>query len=178
MDDFDRDHGPHPEPQLAVVERNDERNALPRAHSLRTAQHREACREAAAALWRGAVAAYPAGGAGVARALGTDRPTVHRYGTGERLLALGDVLAAPPEVAARVLRAGLEQVEQAPLSCEGSLMGEALRVCSEGAALAARLEACRPEALSAGAREELAAWAERLAQRLWRIARRLREAKP
>lgn len=43
------------------------------------------------------------------------------------------------------------------------------------AALAARLETCRPEALSTGAREELAAWAERLALRLWRIAPRLRE---
>lgn len=171
MDDHDRQL----EPRLALVDSNGPRVVLPRPRTLRPFDHREACRSLAAGWWRDAVAAYPAGGAGVARELGADRPTVHRYGTREKLLPLGDVLAAPPEVAARVLRLGIDRVEQAPLSCEGSLVGEALRVCSEGAALAARLEACRPEALSAGAREDLAAWAERLALRLWRIARRLRE---
>ena len=172
----DHDHGFQPEPRLALVESNRGQILLPRPRTLRSLDHREACRSLAASWWRAAVAAYPAGGAGVARELGADRPTVHRYGTREKLLPFGDVLAAPPEVAARVLRLGLERVEQAPLSCEGSLMGEALRVCAEGVALAARLEACRPETLSAGAREDLAAWAERLALRLWRIARRLRES--
>lgn len=35
--------------------------------------------------------------------------------------------------------------------------------------------ACALAAMQAGTREDLAAWAERLALKLWRIARRLRE---
>lgn len=175
MNDDETPHGLQPGPHLALVDSNREPILLPRPRALRPLDHCQGCRVVAAGWWRSAVESHEQGGAGVARELGADRPTVHRYGTREKLLPLGDVLAAPPEVAARVLRLGIERVEQAPLSCEGSLVGEALRVCAEGAALAARLETCRPEALSTGAREELAAWAERLALRLWRIAPRLRE---
>lgn len=162
-------------PHLALVESNREPILLPRPRALRPLDHRKGCRLVAAGWWRSAVENYEQGGAGVARALGTDRPTVLRYGTGERLLPFGDVLAAPPEVAGRLLRAGIERVEQTPIRGEGSLVAEAIQACSEGAALAGRLEACRPEAMEAGMREDLAAWAEKLALRLWRIARRLRE---
>lgn len=172
MDDHDR----QPEPRLALVESNRGQILLPRPRTLRAFDHREACRAVAASWWRQACASYGQGSAGVAQHLGTDRPTVHRYGTHERLLPFGDVLAAPPEVAGRLLRAGIERVERAPRRGEGGLVAEAIRACAEAAQLAAQLEACAPEAMQAGTREDLAAWAERLALRLWRIARRLRES--
>lgn len=165
----------HPEdrgPRLALVEGNAPRVVLPRAKSLGAGDQRAVSAMVAASWWREACEAYPLGGAGVARFLGTDRATVHRYGTGEKLLPLRDVIAAPLPVQRRVLGLALDRLDTSRPDVT-SLRAEAILVCSEAAQVALTLERGDLERLDASALDGLLNLIDTMLDRLMKLRRRL-----
>jgi hypothetical protein len=166
----------HPDdlgPRLALVEGNAPRVVLPRAKSLGAGDQRVICATLAASWWRDACEAYPLGGAGVARFLGTDRATVHRYGTGEKLLPLRDVIAAPPVVQQRVLRLAGDRLDGPRSEEGGGLVADAILACSEAAQVAVQLERGSLERLDARALDGLLDLIDSLLDRLTRLRRRI-----
>jgi hypothetical protein len=139
-----KDHSKYPAPALALVERDDPSivspSPAPRARALGALDHRAAQRSVALALWCAVVDGH---GGEVARSWGVSRSEAHRVATGVRPLQLGDVLAAPPDVAAPVLRAALAQVER-PAAAHlraSQLVAEAMRAASEALQVAQVLSA-------------------------------------
>lgn len=165
----------HPDdrgPRLALVESNAPRLALPRAKVLGAGDQRPVAAALAANWWREACEAYPLGGAGVARYLGTDRAVVHRYGTGEKLLPLRDVIAAPLAVQRRVFSAGVHRLDGL-LPDATSLRAEAILVCSEAAQVAITLERGDLERLDASALDGLLNLIDSMLDRLMKLRRRI-----
>jgi hypothetical protein len=154
------------------VESNAALAPLPRAKTLGAGDQRVICATLAASWWRDACEAYPLGGAGVARFLGTDRATVHRYGTGEKLLPLRDVIAAPLPVQRRVLGLALDRLDTSRPDVT-SLRVEAILVCSEAAQVALTLERGDLERLDASALDSLLSLIDTMIDRLMKLRRRL-----
>jgi hypothetical protein len=154
------------------VESNAALAPLPRAKTLGAGDQRVICATLAASWWRDACEAYPLGGAGVARFLGTDRATVHRYGTGEKLLPLRDVIAAPLPVQRRVLGLALDRLDTSRPDVT-SLRVEAILVCSEAAQVALTLERGDLERLDASALDGLLSLIDTMIDRLMKLRRHL-----
>jgi hypothetical protein len=167
------DHHEQPEPRMAFVESNEPRMALPRAKTLGPGNQRQVAAVLAATWWREACEAYPLGGAGVARWIGTDRATVHRYGTGEKLLPMRDLIAAPPVVQQRVLRLAGDRLDGPRSEEGGGLVADAILACSEAAQVAVQLERGSLERLDARAIDGLLDLIDSLLDRLTRLRRRI-----
>lgn len=167
------DHHEHPGPRLALVESNAPRSVLPPAKGLRAGDQRALAGVLAASWWREACEAYPLGGAGVARYLGTDRATIHRYGTGEKLLPVRDLIASPPVVQQRLLRLAGDRLDGRRAGESDGLVTDAILACSEAAQLAVQLERGNVEHMHTGVLDSLLDLIDSLQDRLARLRRRL-----
>lgn len=183
MQDDDRKggHGPEAAPALTPVESTaktiSEPRSGPRAKTLGAIDRRANGRAVAARHWRECLDGSEGGVTGAAAWMGADHTSVSRYASQDKLLPYGDVLASPPRLAARVLRLGLDHVEGQPWPGEQSLVAEAIQAAAEAIEIAQRLEAAPPEAMQAALLDDLIDLVEGLATRLWRLGRRLREAR-
>jgi hypothetical protein len=180
-DDRKGGHGSQAAPALAPVESTAGAISVPRsgprARTLGAADHRAHGRAVAARHWRECLDGSAEGVTGSASWMGADHTSISRYASQDKLLPHGDVLAAPPRLAARMLRLGLDHVEGQPCPGEQGLVAEAIRAASEAIEVAQLLEAAPPEAMQAALLDDLIDLVEGLATRLWRIGRRLRDAR-
>lgn len=167
-----RPHELHPALDVVPTSGTRPTVTVPRPFTLRAGSQRAAAQVWAAQLWRDAHS-DPGDLARTALWLGLGHSVVSRYGSGDRALPLADVLAAPPLVAAPILRRALDRVEATPLRGEGSVVMEAVKAAAGALEVAGRLEACPLEAMAPDERRTLGSWLREIAARLLRLADRV-----
>lgn len=111
----------------------------------------------------------------VARTLGIGQQIVSRYGTGDRLLPFGDVLAAGPEIAGPLL-AGAQAYVDGQRTGAVDLAHEAVMVVAEASQLLVVLQACPVEVMGEEAVRRAIKMVDSAAERLAEMRVRLTRA--